>query len=245
MAEGLPSLLSPPLGFAHRGGRAHAPQNTLEAFVRARQLGAGGLESDVWLTADGEAVLDHDGVVRRGVRRRAVAELARADLPGHIPTLEELYEACGTDVELSLDVRDPAAAPVAVAVAAAAGGDAPGRLWLCSQAWPRLAEWRGLSADVHLVDSTRLRRIVEGPERRVATLSRVGVDAINLRCGDWTGGLTTLVHRFGRYAFGWGAQHRRQLDELLRMGIDGVYSDHVDRMVEALAGRGHAGPTGD
>ena len=50
--------------------------------------GATGLESDVWLTRDGEAVLDHDGVVRNGLRRRPIASCDRHDLPDHIPTLE-------------------------------------------------------------------------------------------------------------------------------------------------------------
>jgi glycerophosphoryl diester phosphodiesterase len=35
--------------------------------------------------------------------------------------------------------------------------------------------------------------------------------------------------------FGWDAQLPRVLHELLDLGIDGVYSDHVDRMVDALA----------
>jgi glycerophosphoryl diester phosphodiesterase len=35
-------------------------------------------------------------------------------------------------------------------------------------------------------------------------------------------------------AFGWDAQNPRVLAELVDAGIDGVYSDHVDRMVEAL-----------
>jgi glycerophosphoryl diester phosphodiesterase len=87
------------------------------------------------------------------------------------------------------------------------------------------------------VDSTRLRRIKGGPERRAATLAQEGVDALNMHWSDWTGGLTTLFHRFSRFAFGWDAQHRRQLDELLATGVDGVFSDHVDRMVEALAAR--------
>jgi hypothetical protein len=36
------------------------------------------------------------------------------------------------------------------------------------------------------------------------------------------------------YAFGWDAQFERILDELLDCGIDGVFSDHVDRMTTAL-----------
>src|SRR5437667_31812 len=80
----------------------------IEAFRLALRLGATGIESDVWLTADGVAVLDHDGVVRSGVRRRRIATVARAALPAHIPTLEELYASCGAAFELSLDVLDPA-----------------------------------------------------------------------------------------------------------------------------------------
>jgi len=234
VAPGLPSLLQPPIGFAHRGARAHAPENTLEAFRLALRLGAPGLESDVWLTSDGVAVLDHDGVVRHGVWRRPIAAVPRARLPRHIPSLDELYAECGTAVDISLDVKDPAAARPVLEVARAAGAEALPRLWLCHHDWRQVAEWRRFSDDVRLVDSTRLRRMREGPERRAAELADVGIDTVNLHYTDWTGGLTTLFHRFGRYAFGWDAQHDHQLDSLLRMGIDAVYSDHVDRMTEAL-----------
>ena len=114
----LPSLRDPPIGFAHRGARAHAPENTLEAFQLALRLGATGLESDVWLTADGVAVLDHDGVVGGRLRRTPIDQVGRAPTcPTHIPTLAELYDACGTDFELSLDVKDPAAIDAVVAAA--------------------------------------------------------------------------------------------------------------------------------
>src|SRR5207302_1795580 len=131
------SLLSPPIGFAHRGARAHARQeNSIEAFQLAMKLGATGLESDVWMTADGLPVLDHDGVVKVGRRKRAVGDVNRADLPEHVPTLEELYAECGTTFDLSLDVKDPDAASHVVAVARAAGGDdALHKLWLCHHDW--------------------------------------------------------------------------------------------------------------
>jgi glycerophosphoryl diester phosphodiesterase len=228
------ALRRPPIAFAHRGARAHAPENTLESFTLGLKLGATGLESDVWLTADGVPVLHHDGVVRNGWRRRAVGDTERAALPSEVPTLEDLYATCGTGFELSLDVKDAGAAGPVLGVARAAGDGAVGRLWLCAEHWQQLAEWRQLDGDVRLVDSTRIKRMKEGPERRAATLAEAGIDAVNLHATDWTGGLTTLFHRFERYCFGWDAQFERVLLSLLQMGVDGVYSDHVDRMVDAL-----------
>jgi len=151
-----------------------------------------------------------------------------------VPTLADLYAECGTGFELSLDVKDAAAAEAVVGVARSAGQGAPDRLWLCYPDWEVLADWRGRLDDVRLVDSTKLGRMRQGPERRAAQLSAAGIDAVNLHASEWTGGMTTLFHRFGRLAFGWDAQHDRIIRNLHRMGIDGVYSDHVDRMVEAL-----------
>ena len=227
--------LRQPIGFAHRGARAHAPENTIEAFALALKLGATGLESDVWLTADGVPVLDHDGVVRAGLRKRPISSVERSALPAWIPTLEELYATCGTDFELSLDVKDGDAAAATIAVARAAGDGVLPRLWLCHPEWELVCTWRDLSDEVRLVDSTRLRRIKEGAERRAADLASAGIDAVNLHHSDWTLGLTTLFHRFELHCFGWDAQFERVLASLLRMGMDGVYSDHVDRMVDALA----------
>jgi glycerophosphoryl diester phosphodiesterase len=188
----------------------------------------------VWLTADGVPVLDHDGTVRTGLgRRRPILSLPRAQLPSHVPSLADLYDACGAEYELSLDVKDPTVVDAVLAEARAAG--ALGRLWLCHHDWKVLAMWRPLSADVRLVDSTRIRRIRDGAERRAASLADAGIDAVNMHASDWTGGLVALFHRFERCCFGWDAQLPRVLVELLVMGLDGVYSDHVDRLVAALA----------
>jgi glycerophosphoryl diester phosphodiesterase len=234
MQQRLPSLLDPPIAFAHRGAKAHAPENTIEAFTLALRLGATGLESDVWRTSDGIPVLDHDGVVRSRLRSRPIGSFTRDQLPAHMPSLTDLIDACGSDYHLSLDVKDPAAGPATIAIIREAAPDLVERLWLCFPDWRQAAALRAADPDVKLVDSTRLGRIKEGPERRAATLADTGVDAINLHQSDWTGGLTTLFHRFQRYAFGWDAQHERVLQTLLRMGMDGVYSDWVDRMTDAF-----------
>lgn len=232
----LPSLLDPPVLFAHRGARAHAPENTMEAFRLAVRLGATGLESDVWLTADGTPVLDHDGVVRRGRwRSTPIAETAASDLPEHIPTLAHLVdELVGPSrLHLSLDLKDQAAADAVAGVLRDAGGDCIRRTWICHHRIEVVEELRQRHDDIRLVDSTRLERITEGPERRAARLAAAGIDAINLRGPDWNGGLVTLFHRFERMAFSWDLQFEHVLRPALRMGLDGVFSDHVDRMVDA------------
>ena len=127
-----------------------------------------------------------------------------------------------------------AARPV-VAVARAAGALALDHLWLCHHDWELVASWRSLDDWIKLVDSTRLRRMKEGPERRAASLADAGVDAVNLHHSDWSGGLVSLFHRFERYTLGWDAQHERILAGLLAHGIDGVYSDYPDRLANALS----------
>ena len=41
----LPTLLDATITFAHRGAKAHAPENTVAAFRLALEMGASGLES--------------------------------------------------------------------------------------------------------------------------------------------------------------------------------------------------------
>lgn len=69
---------------AHRGANAVAPENTMEAYRRAVEMGADAIELDVHLTADGEMVLMHDETVER-----------TTDLSGAIAsmTLEQLRAA--------------------------------------------------------------------------------------------------------------------------------------------------------
>ena len=231
MQQRLPSILDDPIAFGHRGARAHAPENTLAGFELALKLGATGLESDVWITSDGIPVLDHDGLVKRSLgRTRPIGEMLRSALPGHIPSLAELIERCGGDYHLSLDLKDALSGQVVIDVVAEAAPSMLERVWLCAPQWQALLPLRGQG--VKLVDSTRLSRIKEGPERRAATLRENGIDAVNLHHSDWNGGMVALFHRFDRVAFGWDMQEPHVLQAALRMGLDGVYSDWVDRMIE-------------
>ncbi len=74
-----------PYLFAHRGGAALAPENTLAAFDGAARLGADAIELDVQITRDGEVVVFHDATTDRiggvggSVAERTLAQLHSID----------------------------------------------------------------------------------------------------------------------------------------------------------------------
>ena len=110
-----------PLAFAHRGGAAHAPENSWRAFEHAVGLGYEYLETDVQATADGVLIAFHDRTLDRvtgrpgRVCRLTLKEIAGARIGGTepIPVLEDVL-AAWPDVRFNIDVKDaPAVAPLA------------------------------------------------------------------------------------------------------------------------------------
>jgi glycerophosphoryl diester phosphodiesterase len=225
-----------PIGFAHRGARAHAPENTLEAFALALRMGASGIETDVWMTLDDVPVLHHGGTLRR----RPIGELRAAQLPPWLPRLADLYATCGTDFDLSVDLKDGRSATAVLAAARTAGHDAA-RLWLCG--WGLApAGWRDADPQVRLVSDTRHMHLTDGWGTHLAAVKAAGVSAVNLRRRRWSRALVDAVHDAGLLAFAWDAQSTRRIRGLLDIGCDAVYSDHVDRMVKALSERRLSSP---
>lgn len=92
-----------PRVWAHRGARRQAPENTLAAFTRARELGADGVELDARRSADDVVVVHHDPTARRvGLLAGAPFAAVRAARPD-IPTLDEALDACaGVTVNVEL-----------------------------------------------------------------------------------------------------------------------------------------------
>ena len=116
-----------PLVFAHRGGCALGPENTIAAFDSGVAAGADGLELDVHLSADGVVVVHHDKTLDRTTNgagplaRCTVAELAAMDAGYHfsdgagypfraqrigVPTLREVllrYRDVPIIIEMKVD----------------------------------------------------------------------------------------------------------------------------------------------
>ena len=235
MQQRLPSLLDPPIAFAHRGARAHAPDNTIESFELALRLGATGLESDVWLTSDGVPVLDHDGIVKQGLRRRPIADLADHDFRRTSRPSPRCSTRAAPAIALSLDLKDTRSGAAVIDTVRDHDPDMLERLWLCDTDVDRAGRAPSVERrrPSDAVDPTRSHQGGPGAPCRP---SRPGRDRRRSTCNrrDWNGGLVVLFHRFGRYAFGWDVQFEHELRDGLRMGLDGVYSDHVDVMMDAM-----------
>lgn len=91
----------------HRGASADHPENTIEAFVAARSLGADGVELDVRRSLDGLLVVHHDAELPDG---RIIADTPSAELPSTVPTLTASLAACvgmTVNVEIKHDPVEP------------------------------------------------------------------------------------------------------------------------------------------
>jgi len=116
--------------FAHRGGCALGPENTIAAFDLGLAAGADGLELDVHLSADGVVVVHHDETLDRTTSgagplvRLTARELAAVDAAYHferggahpfrgqgigIPTLRDVldrYRDIPIIIEMKVDSRE-------------------------------------------------------------------------------------------------------------------------------------------
>lgn len=219
------------IGFAHRGApQTRSEGNTLPAFVRALQLGATGLETDIGLTADGVPILEHTGVSLR--RSLQTGRLTRDQLPTTTPSLRDLYETCGSDFDLSIDMGQPRSVEAVVAVAREFG--AFDRLWLTYWRLPTLVAWRERWPQVNLVYPSIPVRF-SAAMRLIDRLAGAGVDVLNVHHRFCRGRLITYAHLRGVRLFAWGIRSSCSLRRVVELGADGVYCDHVETMVEVLA----------
>lgn len=111
----------PPTLFAHRGASAHAPENTLAAFVLALQYDADAIELDAKLTSDGAVVVIHDQTLERTtdgagkVAELPLSVLKKLDAGSFfdiayrgepIPTLNEVFEVVGHRTFINVELTN-------------------------------------------------------------------------------------------------------------------------------------------
>lgn len=240
--------------FAHRGGRALGPENTLEAFDRGIAAGADGLELDVHLASDGVVVVCHDPTLDRTTDARGpIATRTSADL-GEInasarygidlehpwtgarqglPSLDDVlarYPAASLIIEMK-DYRAEVGEAVVRAVRAAG---AERRVCLGAFDVAPVLAARALAPDI-ATSATReevrsaLRRSWIGlAPRRDSAYRAFQVPEQSGRVIVITPRFIRAVHRGGKAVQVWTVNEEADMRRLFDWGVDGVITDRPD-----------------
>lgn len=244
-----------PLAFAHRGGAAHFPENSLRAFEHAVSLGYRYLETDVHATADGVLVAFHDKTLDRvtdragEIARLPYREVSAARIAGTdpVPLLEDLL---GTwpQARFNIDAKAaPAVQPLAEALKRTAAWD---RVCITSFSAQRLgAVRRALERPVCMAASpvgvAALR--LGAPQPALAPrLRRLGVRCAQIPVNFATPSFLRRARAAGLQVHVWTINDRAVMGSLLDLGVDGIMTDQTVTLRDLLIERGmwHGEPAG-
>lgn len=214
---------------AHRGASAAAPENTVEAYRLARELGADWVELDVRRTADDVLVVHHDASLADG---RVIRKTQADDLPGSIPTLLEAIDACegmGIDIEIKNAPDDPdydAEHQVSEAVAG---------LITAYELHDRVLV---SSFDIGAVDRIRALDpaiptgwLIFAPSDPASIIERTaahGHQAVNPHAALTDRALVRRAREAGLAVYVWTVDDPERMAELLELGVDGIITNVPD-----------------
>ena len=248
-----------PLVFAHRGGSALAPENTIAAFDNGLSLGADGLELDVHLSRDGVVVVHHDRLLDRTTNLRGPIEdlasgaLARADAGYHfrrdgacpfrgrqigVPTLAEVlarYRDVRIIVELKVNTDDLARGVVEVVRAAGASE----RVCVGSFGLRALRMVRRLDPSIATSAAREEVRWALYRSKLRWPVSRVSYDGYQVP--GWAGRTRVVsprfirdAHRAGLHVQIWTVDAEDEARRLLGWDADALITDRPDVMVAVV-----------
>lgn len=239
--------------YAHRGGCALGPENTLAAFDLGLASGADGLELDVRLSSDGVPVVIHDATLDRTtdasglVRDRSADELARVDagcrfgggqspsrfarLGIGVPTLAQVLRRYPA-VPIILEIKEDAEASGVRVADVVKAADAVDRVCLAGAGshgarGARTAVPAAASACQPEVRWALYRSWLGWPVRPAAYAG--------YQVPEHAGRLRVVSPRFIRHAHAaglavevWTVDDPTDMERLLKWGVDGLITDHPD-----------------
>ena len=249
-----------PHAFAHRGGAAHAPENSWTAFERAVKLGYAYLETDARATSDGKLMAFHDRTLDRvtdasgPINAKPYREVAALRVAGSepIPLIEDLL---GTwpDVRFNIDLKDEPGIALLAGVLRRTG--AWDRVCVTSFSGSRLRAARGLfDRPVCMATSPAVIAAVRYTIGAVSQGRQAGLLARRLaqwqvRCAQvpgWmaSGSFVRRAHALGLDVHVWTVNDRAEMSRLLDLGADGIMTDDIETLREVLIERGQWHPRG-
>ena len=231
-----------PLVFAHRGGSALAPENTIAAFDNGLALGADGLELDVHLSRDGVVVVHHDRVLDRTTTLRGpIAERHSDELRrAAVPALAEVL-ARYPDRRLVVELKVNSAALAAATIDAVRRADAVDRVCLGSFGLRALRAARAIEPAI--ATSGALEEVRWALYRSWCRWPVTRVSYSGYQIPELSGTTRVVSPRFVEYAHDaglgvqvWTVDTAEAARRLLGWGVDALITDRPDVIVPLVAG---------
>jgi len=242
------SNLRGPVLFAHRGHHVRWPENSLEAFRAAADLGADALELDVHLTRDGHVVVCHDPDGTRvagepaSIAQCTLRDVEHWSLRGaatgdrvRLPTLDAVLAEL-PDALLNVDLKSTAPDLVDQTLDVLARHDAADRVLLTSFSTTTLARVRraGYAGPTGLARREAaqaawlpriLARVFPPRGRRLQIPTRYGPFRLD------TPSFIARAHGRGLAVDYWVVDDPTEAEALLAAGADGIVTDDLAAMV--------------
>jgi len=232
------------------------PENSIPAFQHGIQLGANGVELDVRLSRDNRVMVIHDPMIDRvSLGSGRVAELGAAELRRHalvdasgtphpdtrIPVLEELLETIGA-VAINIDLKTEDIGLARAVADIIRRYDAVHRTTVASFIPAAMQFFRSIAPDIStsadpqevraLVRARYVRETVKTTARRVQIPSRYRFFPLA------TKGFVAYLHRHNMAVDVWTVNNPRVALKLARNGVDGLVTDDVATIRQALISGG-------
>lgn len=259
------SALYPSAVIGHRGAAALAPENTLASIRRAAADGAGMVEVDVKLTADGRPIVMHDDRLERTTDGIGAVASTTLDALGAldagawfapeftgatVPTLEELLETVlDLGIGLNIEIKPCPARDVETTEAILA---AAGAMWPDDRPPPLLSSFsRECLARARDITRSWAR---DWPRALIAdalpgdwTEARLILDlaAVHLGSDGLEAGTIAGIHAGGSAVAVWTVNDIDRARALWAAGVDAVITDDPGRLASVAPTGGAAEPSGD
>jgi glycerophosphoryl diester phosphodiesterase len=226
-----------PQVIAHRGASAYRPENTLPAYELAVDQAADMIEVDLHRTRDGAVVVAHDAELERiggrgEIGDATLAEVRALDAGGgaRVPTLDELLDGFGKRIPFNLELkqggRGAYAGLPAAALAAVRARGLEGRTLWSSFYDPVLHELRRLDPEARIALLLSRRSPGRWPERARA----LGAEAVNPELPLVDRAFVEQAHGEGLAVYVFTVDPLPEMERLLALGVDGLFTNVPDRM---------------
>ena len=249
----------------HRGAAGYCPENTMESFRRAVELGVHALEMDVHLSANGHLVVMHDECVDRTtdgtgpISGKSLAELEALDagfgfspdggktFPWRgrglrIPTLDEVADEFPAH-RLVIEIKPGGAATAEALAAFCRRRNQPARFLAGSSNDDAMRFFRACVPDYATCASHgEARRFILGAMIACAPRPPLAYHALILSRKHhgipivWSG-MVSAAHARGLHVHVWTINDESTIRALYDIGVNGIVSDYPDRAVRVASAK--------